>query len=86
MRLRSLLSLALILFGLAVVGLALAYTDHAFGGPGRRPVRRDDIAAIVGAGMVALGVIVAVAGRLRRSRRGATDDETQAEAEDRPTA
>jgi hypothetical protein len=86
MRLRSLLSFALILFGLAVVGLALAYTDHAFGGPGRRPVRRDDIAAIAGAGMVVLGVVVALAGTIRRASGGANQGDVPSEADEPPTA
>ncbi len=84
MQLRHLLSLALILFGVAVVGLALAYTDHAFGGPGRRPVHRDDIAALAGVGMVVLGVLVAFSGRLRRRGRAVEAEAT--EADDRPTA
>ena len=80
MRLRTLISFSLILFGLAVVGLALAYADHVYGGPGRRAFRRDDIAAVVGVGMVVLGVAIAVIGRFRRSRRDTTDSESRSEA------
>ena len=80
MQLRTLISFSLILFGLAVVGLALAYADHLYGGPGRRAFRRDDIAAVVGVGMVVLGVVIAVVGRVRRSRRDTNESESPSEA------
>jgi uncharacterized membrane protein len=80
MRLQTLISFSLILFGIAVVGLALAYADHVYGGPGRRAFRRDDVAAIAGVGMVVLGIAVAVIGRFRRSRGHANDGETPTEA------
>ena len=80
MRLRTLISFSLILFGVCVVGLALAYADHIYGGPGRRAFRRDDIAAVVGVGLVVLGVAIAVIGRFRRSRRDANDSESPSEA------
>ncbi len=84
MRLRTLVAFSLILFGVAIVGLVLGYADHAYGGAGRRPVHREDIAAVVGVGMIVLGVALAAFGIVRRGARNAGDGELATEADDLP--